>query len=121
MLGGTIRNRRRIYDDEEEGNPMEGALNIVDAMLVFACGLMLSLIIFWNVDLQSSELVPAMDATEVQASSASADEVAESIDTEAEYEKMGTVYVDPNTGKMYLVEEGSVPAEGTGQEAAPTE
>jgi len=42
--------RRNSRWRHEEINPLEGAINIVDAMLVFACGLMLALAINWNVD-----------------------------------------------------------------------
>lgn len=45
-----LRNRRRL-NSYDEANPLEGAINIVDAMLVFACGLMLALVIRWDVDL----------------------------------------------------------------------
>lgn len=86
---------------------MEGAINIVDAMLVFACGLMLSLVIFWNVDLQDKALVPVEKGAEVSEVNNVTEEVKETIDSEAEYEKLGTVYMDPATGKMYLIQEGS--------------
>jgi hypothetical protein len=91
---------------------MEGAINIVDAMLVFACGLMLSLVIFWNVDIQNTELVPVEKSAEVSAIDSTSEEVKETVDDEAEYEKMGSVYKDPETGKMYLVPDGQVPSEG---------
>jgi hypothetical protein len=42
-----LRNRRRL-NSYDEANPLEGAINIVDAMLVFACGLMLALVIRWK-------------------------------------------------------------------------
>ena len=36
---------------ESEGSPMESIANIVDVMLVFACGLLLALVTVWNVDI----------------------------------------------------------------------
>lgn len=116
MLQSNIRARRSFIEADEDVNPLEGAINIVDAMLVFACGLMLSLVIFWNVDLQDADLVPANKAQEVSGIENSTAEMEESVDSEREYEKMGVVYVDPATGKMYLVEEGSgsTPGEGSG-------
>jgi len=101
-LGGNLRRRRR-YFEQEDVNPMEGAINIVDAMLVFACGLMLSLVIYWNIDINNQELRPAAPGAEVTAVDDDAAE--DSLDGSEEYEKMGTVYVDPETGKMYLVED----------------
>lgn len=50
MNGGLRRNIRR-RSMPEDVSPLEGSVNIVDAMLVFACGLMLSLVMHWNVDL----------------------------------------------------------------------
>jgi len=104
--------RRRRY--EEEINPLDGVVNIVDAMLVFACGLMLSLVIYWNVDIQGSsatqieqgnavtQLKQGEDVTEVE-------QIRENIEKDQKggdsYEKLGTVYKDPETGKMYLLEE----------------
>ncbi|MDR3363699.1 MAG: hypothetical protein LBS91_01930 [Clostridiales Family XIII bacterium] len=99
MLGTGLKRRRSAFE-QEDVNPMEGAINIVDAMLVFACGLMLSLVIFWNIDIQNQDLKPS--GVEVTESAAS---VLDDVDENADYQKMGTVYVDPVTGKMYLVEE----------------
>lgn len=103
MDGGLKSRRRRMY---EEINPMEGAINIVDAMLVFACGLMLSLIIYWNVDLkQTSERIDLRQGQEI-----TQPEVREDL-MEAEegqgqlYERMGTVYKDPATGQLFMLTE----------------
>jgi hypothetical protein len=106
MLGRNLRNRKKHFGGEDV-NPMEGAINIVDAMLVFACGLMLSVVIYWNVDLQNKELVPVDQGAEVTEVEGLTDDLKDSVDGEGAYEKMGTVYVDPQTGKMYLVEDGS--------------
>ena len=35
----------------EEINPLDGLANLADVMLVFACGLMLALITYWNLSL----------------------------------------------------------------------
>lgn len=103
MDGGLKSRRRKMH---EEINPMEGAINIVDAMLVFACGLMLSLIIYWNVDLkQTSERIDLRQGQEI-----TQPEVREDL-MEAEegqgqlYERMGTVYKDPATGQLFMLTE----------------
>jgi hypothetical protein len=87
---------------------MEGAINIVDAMLVFACGLMLSLVIYWNVDIQNREFVPMEQGKQVSEfeNDSISDEIRESIEGSGQYQRMGTVYVDPVTGKMYLATDG---------------
>ncbi|MEG0392584.1 MAG: DUF2149 domain-containing protein, partial [Anaerovoracaceae bacterium] len=36
--------------NKEDLNPMDGLANLADAMLVFACGLLVALIVNWNVD-----------------------------------------------------------------------
>lgn len=54
-----IRNRfssrdTDIFEEEESLNPMESVANIADAMLVLAVGMMLALIMAWNVDISMS-------------------------------------------------------------------
>ncbi|WP_027399050.1 DUF2149 domain-containing protein [Anaerovorax odorimutans] len=95
--------RRKVY--EEEINPLDGVVNIVDAMLVFACGLMLSLVIYWNVDLEGSKMVQIDKGTDVTQVEEIQDKVEESKNGGDSYEKLGTVYKDPVTGKMYMLEE----------------
>ena len=92
----------------EEINPLDGVANLADVMLVFACGLMLALITFWNVDvagvmsdseteLPPHELAETMD--EVQNAES------EEVDSEG-LEEYGTVWRDQETGKLYIVTEG---------------
>ena len=80
-------------------NPMEGVANMADCMLVLACGLMLSLIVSWNLDLAVDEPLSNNDMTAV--------EDLESTDRQIEdtqnYEQMGVVYRDPETGELYMV------------------
>jgi hypothetical protein len=98
-----LRNRSRLRSDEET-NPLEGAINIVDAMLVFACGLMLALVIRWDVDLSQvntrinlTQGEPVAEDTEIR------DDLVESVGEGSLYEKMGTVYKDPDTGKLFML------------------
>ncbi|MDR2088567.1 MAG: DUF2149 domain-containing protein [Clostridiales Family XIII bacterium] len=90
---------------EREGvNPMDGVANLADVMLVFACGLMLALVINWNVDIAA---IPEAEAR--------GEEMAEvedvrggagtELDADTRYEELGKVYRDPATGKLYLVTE----------------
>jgi hypothetical protein len=88
----------------EEGNPLDGAINIVDAMLVFACGLMLSLVIHWNVDLeQIGERVDLSRGQEVTQEQDVRNNLTETQDQGRIYEKMGTVYKDPATGQLFMM------------------
>ncbi|HBC92981.1 MAG TPA: hypothetical protein DCZ10_08815 [Pelotomaculum sp.] len=101
-MDGGLRSRRR--GETEEVSPLEGAINIVDAMLVFACGLMLSLIIYWNVDLgQAEERIELNPTQEVTQDPNIQNDLIETQGQGDLYEKMGTVYKDPQTGKLFML------------------
>lgn len=108
-----IRNRRNrrfsgAFLDEEDVNPMDYVSNLSDAMLVLAVGMMLALVVAWNVDLvgignsiteagvegeadleQKFVGISGMDATDPASYGLT------------EY---GTVYTDGN-GNLYVIEE----------------
>lgn len=87
---------------EEEVNPIMGVANLADIMLVFSCGLMLALVSYWNLDLPSvSELQQSQmqEVTDVQ----QMDNVVNS--SGSGYSEVGTVYQDPNTGKLYMMKQ----------------
>ncbi len=92
---------------EEDANPMGGVSNLADAMLVLAVGIMLALIINWHISV-SGGTVTQMDTGSLQEVDASeytpATEDNNSEGTNSNLEEKGTVYVDRQTGKMYLVE-----------------
>ena len=48
------RGRLRVEQRGDEFDPMEGMANLADVMLVFECGLLLDIIINWNVDVTST-------------------------------------------------------------------
>ena len=88
----------------EESNPLEGVVNVVDAMLVFACGLMLALAVYWNIDLGPiGERVDLQRGQEVTEVSDLRDDLVESEGQGELYEKMGTVYKDPRTGQLFML------------------
>ncbi|MDD2554263.1 MAG: DUF2149 domain-containing protein [Desulfotomaculaceae bacterium] len=103
-MNGGLRSRGRLRD-REEINPLEGAINIVDAMLVFACGLMLALVINWNVDLTSrGERINLDRGQELTEEPGIRDDLVESEEGQGKpYQKMGTVYKDPETGKLFML------------------
>lgn len=104
MNGGLRSKRRKILMSSEEVNPMEGVTNMADAMLVLACGLMLALSVYWNIDLGPiRERVDLQQGREVTESLDLRDDLIE-VQGEGElYEKMGTVYKDPRTGKLFML------------------
>ena len=84
---------------ESEGSPMESIANIVDVMLVFACGLLLALVTVWNVDIgldrpDNNNMYEVSDVVE-ESQSVSKDNLQEA----------GKVYRDPATGNLYFIEE----------------
>ena len=126
------RRRRRERFSEESVDPMNYVSNLSDAMLVLAVGMMLALIVHWNVDIstggRSSEITMSgicdlskrTVAAEGQGGQSAIDrddalsftpEELEQMDsTEGEtdegMEKLGEVYYDAETGKYYIIENG---------------
>ena len=100
---GSGKFRRENWDDEEI-NPLDGVANLADVMLVFACGLMLALITYWNVDVagpqnKSSEVKQGQEVTDTAGLSGKNGQALDNSDLE----QYGTVYRDSTTGKLYLV------------------
>lgn len=96
---GILRVQRR----QEDFSPMEGVGNMADAMLVFACGLIVALILSWNVDV-TSEGVQKAPETKYEVDSIE-ENASETLGDEQNLQEMGKVYKDPETGKYYVVEE----------------
>lgn len=96
-------NRRHKKRFDEEINPTDGLINLVDIMLVFSCGLLLSLVISWNVDLQNKGMETVQLEQEVSQIDDIQDNIQKSETSGTGYEKMGTVFKDPNTGQLYML------------------
>ena len=94
----------RMKQMGEEFSPMEGVGNMADAMLVFACGLLLALIISWNVDVSETGEITRQPDVKYEV-----ENIGQSVEKDADVTKdlkdMGHVYQDPETGKYYVVEE----------------
>lgn len=86
--------------DVEEGSPSEGLTNLADAMLVFACGLIVALVAHYGVQLGATS-VQNQEMQELNMG------VEQAQDVEAgragNYDEVGTVYRDAATGKLYVV------------------
>ncbi|MDO5849744.1 MAG: DUF2149 domain-containing protein [Methanobacteriaceae archaeon] len=91
--------KRRFSATEED--PMAGTANLVDAMLVIAVGLLVFLIISWNMQ----GVVMEQAQTEVEQGQQLNDTPDVSESSGQGYTEMGTVYKDPKTGKLIMVEE----------------
>lgn len=94
----------RMRELSDDFSPMEGVGNMADAMLVFACGLLLALIISWNVDVSETGTITKTPDTRYEVESIG-DSVEEDADVTENLKDMGRVYQDPQTGKYYVVEE----------------
>lgn len=88
-------------EPEEDVDPMSSIANITDAMLVFACGLMVALVVAWNVDLKTVQEVEITDAQQVEDVQTMQDILSSD---GSSYIERGTVYQDPRTGQLYLLE-----------------
>ena len=82
---------------ESEGSPMESIANIVDVMLVFACGLLLALVTVWNVDIGLDRPDNMYEVSDVV-------EGSQNVQKE-NLQEAGKVYRDPATGNLYFIEE----------------
>lgn len=102
-----IRNRRgrlRVAHKTEDFSPMEGVGNMADAMLVFACGILLALIMSWNVDVTDSGEIQQAPETKYEVENYDQNK-SENVEKKDNLQEMGKVYRDPETGKYYVVEE----------------
>ena len=104
-----VRKRSRRRSRRVEEDPMAGTSNLVDAMLVIAVGFLVFVIISWNMQamLDPNQSVPDQmqsKVTEVD----QGQELNQTPDTSNSsgqgYTEMGTVYKDPVTGKLIMVE-----------------
>ena len=90
--GRNLRIPKRNTDDF---SPMESVANLVDVMLVFACGLLIALAAAGRADLGNTpKKIQDVTGTGIE----------EEIETGA-LQEMGKVYIDPDTGEMYVVED----------------
>lgn len=90
-------------EEGEETDPMSGLGNLMDVMLVFACGLILALIAHYNVNL--SQQPDATNMQELQGELEYAQEGAG--ESGSTYRQLGMVYQDEKTGQLYVVEPDS--------------
>lgn len=117
-------NRGRILSQRGRGrediSPIESLVNLVDVMLVFICGLLISIIIYWNINMEN--LVIILDEGQLREIE-NPGEVTEQIQSFDEYGELGSAVLDPRTGTLYVVDdneddsgtEGETPTPGSGE------
>ena len=99
-----LRERRR-QREESEVNPMDGVANLSDAMLILAVGIMLALILNWNVDISAVRGDSSADTEEALSFTEEDMRQSDAPAGEGELEKLGAVYYDPASGTYYIIEE----------------
>ncbi len=89
-----------FVDAEEE--PLGPLANLVDIILVFACGLMAALVAF-SPDLQRHFDAQQRDVTSGKELPTVPDTVQQQMQNGNGFEPVGQVYRDPETGKLILI------------------
>ncbi len=120
------KRRRRNFDTQEDVNPMNYVSNLSDAMLILAVGIMLALIIHWNVDVSTSggdmsdsgmslnkqadsdgsggdSKIDKKDAVSFDESNMEEKENTDDLSKDGGMDKLGEVYYDEATGKYYVI------------------
>ena len=108
-----VREKGRKRFSEGEEDPMAGTSNLVDAMLVIAVGLLIFVVISWNMqsvvfqnqDQQQAIEESSPDVTEVSEGQVLNETPDTSNSSGQGYMEMGKVYKDPSTGKLIMVED----------------
>ena len=94
----------RSRSDDAPVNPMDSISNLADAMLVLAVGIMLALIINWNVDITAPKTEqPAAPVPFDESELTEAPDGAEVLEG-GELQEMGTVYYDAENNTYYIVQ-----------------
>lgn len=113
MLSRRLK-RSRLREDVTD--PLGGVANLLDIMLVFACGLMVALVLSWNLQniiftrVDPQEKQRLLQSIQKVISVEQGKELKEIPQIEKSggsgYQEMGTVYRDAKTGKLIMIEAG---------------
>lgn len=90
------------------GSPTDGLANLTDAMLVFACGLIVALVAHYGVELGSASTQQQMQELNMGVEQAQDVESGRA----GSYDEVGTVFRDAETGKLYVVTPDGTSLEG---------
>lgn len=110
-----IRRRKGKFLNQGEEDPMAGTSNLVDAMLVIAVGLLVFLVISWNMqsivfneNMDEQQKQRVKNAIEEVSQIDQGDELKDALDLSKSsgegFTEMGKVYRDSDTGKLIMVE-----------------
>jgi hypothetical protein len=86
----------------EEISPMESMVNLVDVMLVFICGLLISIIAYWNIDMDN--LVTIINQQQMVRID-DPQEITEHMGAFDGYSDVGSAILDPKSGDVYVLDD----------------
>ncbi|MDR1820756.1 MAG: DUF2149 domain-containing protein [Methanobrevibacter sp.] len=106
-----VKHRRRRSRRVEE-DPMAGTTNLVDAMLVISVGLLIFLVMSWNMqsivfggNMTQEQKKDQMKSVSQINQGKELDQMPDTSNGSGQgYEEVGKVYKDPKTGKLVMVE-----------------
>ncbi|MGN0293707.1 MAG: DUF2149 domain-containing protein [Lachnospiraceae bacterium] len=102
------RRRRNHFNDGEDLNPMSYVSNLSDVMLILAVGIMLALILHWNVQIDAESSVQAENTQDsTPAISFSDEDLQNQEELPENMEHMGEVYYDPVNKTYYILQDGA--------------
>lgn len=97
-----------LTTEDGESDPLSGMANLIDVMLVFVAGLLVALVLSWNLEDQLIKKVVEVEQGEelrelplIQEKGGGGDGFSE----------MGKVYRDPKTGQLILIQSEDLPEE----------
>ncbi|WP_414469790.1 DUF2149 domain-containing protein [Methanobacterium sp. ACI-7] len=109
-----LRRPKRRFINAPEEDPMTGSANLVDAMLVLSVGFLIFIVLSWNMqnvifsDMTPQERQDTLQAMKQVAEIKMGKEVNETPQTSSGsgtgFTEMGTVYKDPKTGKLIMIQ-----------------
>ena len=122
------KRRRDRFGGPEDLNPMNYISNLSDVMLVLAVGIMVALILHWNVQLETPDSAAQQNGTDQQSIQFTEDELEGQQELPEDMTHMGEVYYDEESGTYYIVEEDTeaagdvaeVPESGTEEDSSGT-
>ena len=100
-----LRKRGRKLQSEEDFNPLSSLANLADVMFVFSVGLLVALVNVYNVSPTSGSAGKPKQAI-IDVKQGKEMESLPQVDskTGSGFEEMGTVFKDPKTGKLIMVQ-----------------
>lgn len=92
------------WQRDEELSPLSTMGNFVDIMLVLVCGLLIALIMAWNVDLKNVTTI----FDESSLVYLDADEVDDQLNAASGYDELGEAYLDPKSGQVFSLQDDEI-------------